>query len=79
MSAGSKVPGGASSTLDFMVNRLLRVSGFGESGSASWLTVRGRLLTVDSTTHLNTVVVHFRKSFFELSLSSYEIVRVLCG
>ena len=53
MSAGSKVPGGASSTLDFMVNRWLGVSGAGESGSASWLTVRGRLLTIDSTSHIN--------------------------
>ena len=38
MSAGSKVPGGASSTLDFMVNRWLGVSGAGESGSASYFT-----------------------------------------
>ena len=41
MSTGSKVPGGASSTLNSMVNRWLGVSGAGESGLASWLTVRG--------------------------------------
>ena len=53
MSAGSKVPGGASSTLDFMVNRWLGISGAAKSGSASWLMVRGRLLTIDSTSHIN--------------------------
>ena len=53
MSPGSKVPGGASSTLDFMINRWLGVSGVGESRSASWLTVRGQLLTIDSTSHVN--------------------------
>ena len=36
-----------------MVNRWLGVSAAGESGSASCLTVRGRLLTIDSTSHIN--------------------------
>ena len=52
-SVGSELPGGASSTLDFMVNRWLGVIGARESGSASWLMVRGWLSMIDSTLHIN--------------------------
>ena len=55
ISAGSNFPGGDSRTLDFIAGRWLGVSGSGESGSVSWLTVRGRLLTIASASHINVL------------------------
>ena len=51
-SAGWKVPGGARMTFVFIVRRWLGVSGLSESGSASWLTVKGRPLTIASASHI---------------------------
>ena len=55
MSAGWKAPGGARTTFDFIVKRWLGVSGLTESGSVSWVTVKGRLLTIASASHIKVL------------------------
>lgn len=42
-------------TFDFIVRRWLGVKGVGESGSASWFTVKGRLLTIASGSHIKVL------------------------
>ena len=54
-SAGWKAPGGLRTTLDFKVSKWLGVRGLGQSGSASWLTVRGRLLTIASASRIRVL------------------------
>ena len=54
-SAGWKAPGGARTTFVFIVRRWLGVSGLSESGSARWLTVKGRLLTIALASHIRVL------------------------
>ena len=54
-SAGWKTPGGARTTFDFIVSSWLGVKGLGESGSEIWVTVKGRLLTIASASHIRVL------------------------